>query len=325
MTLDQTINLTDIAKSWGMTDRDGELFYGRVKGFPVGFQVIDPQTLPLLLFQVRHPLAADAAELKAIRYGNEVMRMMADKKVEIEFDRQIAWITFVDAFDLLQRGEVKRVLDDILNSFSAAGLAKSPELCHYCQKERVDELSCRDGKVLQICPRCLEERTAPEKPAQTSSSNIEVMPVVALGALTALVGAGGWCICWGVYEIFTGDSNVIFLKVEALVAVGAGAVAGCPSGLLIRKMRKTGSPLYLVLAGICGLTAAIVGEAFFVAWLIYREYHVISLVDAFKALPNVEMAMDRFRVVTKVLAVFIALAFSIGLAKAVPKAAKETL
>src|SRR5689334_19308776 len=104
-----------------MTQNDGDVFFGRRRGFAVGLKVIKPFENPLLLFQVRYPLKADSAEVLAIRYDHSVEELRRDKKLEIEFDDRLAWLTFVEGARYLVEGDIGGPLDSILDSFNAAG------------------------------------------------------------------------------------------------------------------------------------------------------------------------------------------------------------
>src|ERR1043166_8821779 len=98
--METTMNI-DIASTLRLTQRDGDLFFDRSGGFPVGCKIIDALAAPLLLFQVRHPFAADAPEVKAVKFDAEISQLETGKQLEVEYENKVAWLTFPNGGELL--------------------------------------------------------------------------------------------------------------------------------------------------------------------------------------------------------------------------------
>ena len=130
----------------------GDLFVGKLRGFPVGLKFVESDGSLLLLFQVRHPLLVGANETASVQFGEEIARLIEEQKIAIEFEDKLIWVTFVDGGDYLENGTAKGLLEQILSALERAGLAAQPDICHYCGRNKVDSLTCSDGKVAQICP-----------------------------------------------------------------------------------------------------------------------------------------------------------------------------
>jgi hypothetical protein len=108
-----TKNRLEFAAALGLQPGADDLFVGKLGGFPVGLKVIDPNGAPLLLFQVRHWLPADAAQFQAVVYDPEVTRLETEKQLEIELDDRIAWVTFTGQVGPLESPTVLRVLEPL--------------------------------------------------------------------------------------------------------------------------------------------------------------------------------------------------------------------
>lgn len=322
--METTIDISAFATSLGLTQVEGEVFYGKRHGFAVGFKVINPLENPLLLFQVRHPLKADAPEVQAIRYDNAVETLQQDKKLEIEFDDRLAWVTFVDGAKHLLEESAGKLLDSILDSFTTAGLGRNGSLCHYCQREQVREPSCFDGKVALICPACLSEKVnAPEnRPAEAVEG---ALPIGLLAPVAAAAGAVGWGGFWIAFQMvidsFNSDTIYIPHLVEAGILVAAGLLTGGPVGFVIKRVQRRGRKLSMAFSAVCAIAAVLAGEVAFVAWLIYREYKVLSPGTAWEILPQVELSYGAFHLAVK----FLAACLAVGVAVTMAKPAKPNL
>src|SRR5689334_20220245 len=114
MTADTTTqNCVELAGHLGLKRADDDLFVGRVQGFPVGLKFIEPGGANLLLFQIRHWLAADAPELKALAYDSRISKLIAEKKIEIEFVDRLAWLSVIDLEACLAVAPVSELLESI--------------------------------------------------------------------------------------------------------------------------------------------------------------------------------------------------------------------
>lgn len=322
--METTIDISAFAASLGLNQAEGDIFYGKRRGFVVGFKVINPLENPLLLFQVRYPLKADSAEVQSIRYDSSVEVLRKDKNLEVEFDDRLAWVTFVDGAKHLLEDSVGKLLDSILDSFTTAGLGRNGSLCHYCQREQAQEPSCFDGKLAVICPACLSEKVnAPEnRPAEAVEG---ALPIGLLAPLAAAVGAVGWAGFWIVFLLIVQSFNSETIYIPHLVEVGilvaAGFLTGGPVGFVIKRVRRRGKHLSMAFSAVCSVAAVVAGEVAFVAWLIYRSYKVFSPSTAWEILPDVEMAFGTFHLAVK----FLAACLAVGVAVTMAKPAKPNL
>lgn len=316
--MEATIDISTFATSLGLTRVEGDVFFGKRSGFAVGFKVINPLENPLLLFQVRYPLMADSPEVNSIRYEPSVEELRKDKKLEVDFDDRLAWVTFVDGAKHLLEDSVGKLLDSILNSFTTAGLGRNGSLCHYCQREQVQEPSCIDGKVALICPACLGERVnAPEnRPADAVEG---ALPIGLLAPLAAALGVAGWAGFWIVLQLilesFSSDKIYVPRIVEVGILVAVGFLTGGPVGFVIKRVQRRGRHLSLAFSAVCSIAAVIIGEVVFIAWLIYREYKVFSPSAAWELLPDVEMAFGAFHLLIRLLAACVAVGVAVTMAK----------
>lgn len=316
--METAIDISTFAASLGLTQQEGEVFFGQRRGYAIGFKVINPLENPLLLFQVRHPLKADATEVQTLKYSADVESLKEAKEVEIELDDRLAWITFVHGGEHLLDGSLPKLLDSILDSFTAAGFSLNASLCHYCQREAVKDPSCFDGKVALICPACLSERlNAPENlPADASEG---ALPIGALAPLAATVGAVGWAGFWFgfvlLFEFLSADKIYVPYIVEVGALVCVGFLTGGPVGFVIKRVQRRGRHLSMAFSAVCSFAAVVIGEVAFIAWLVYREFKVFSPSLAWKILPDVELASGGFHLAVRILAAVLAVGIAVGMAK----------
>ena len=316
--METTIDIAEVAKLMGFTDVSGDVFFGKVRGFPVGFKLIDPSGYPLALFHIRHPFDAKSTQVAAIKYQSEVADLISEKKLEIDHQDKIAWVSLPNCTEQLVNDGVRLILNSVLDSFTLAGLAEKSDLCHYCGRNTVQSLICDDGKVAQICPACLEERTG--KPADHSKSRQqELAPAFLLTLIGTLVGVIGWTLFWIGYQLFfdRSDSEVIYVPriLEGVALICAAGLTGAPVGFAIKKFRARTRNLSRALAIVGGAAAVLLGEIVFVSWLIYREYKVIDLRAAARILPRIELAMGAFHLAMKILAAIFTIVFAVEIAK----------
>ncbi len=318
--METTIDISAFATSLGLTQVEGDVFFGKRREFAVGFKVINPLENPLLLFQVRYPLKANSPEVQSIRYEAAVEELRKDKKLEVEFDDRLAWVTFVDGAKHLLEDSVGKLLDSILNSFTTAGLGRNGSLCHYCQREQVQEASCFDGKVALICPGCLIERVnAPEnRPAEATEGAFRLG---VLASLAALVGALEWAVFWFSFIRFRIETDYVPHLMVLLASVFAGILVGGTVGLLIQLIQRRGRRLSIALSVISLISAVVLGEVGFIAGFIYRKFKVFSPSVAWEILPQMEMAFGAYLLTVK----FLAACLAVGIALTMAKPAKPNL
>ena len=287
----------------GLQPAEDELFIGKLRGFPIALKFIRGESSALLLFQIRHPLPAKAQELSDLCYGDELDRLITEKKVEISMEDKLAWFTLVDGAEHLADGSVLRLLNAVLTAFEKAGLGRNSELCHYCQIEQVDTLTCENGRVAQICPACLHQRTQPIVAAQTGA---RALPILALCPVAALVGAVGWAAIWIAYDLLFEllKTNVLHIPriVAAVVMVIVGGLVGGPVGWVMKRIPHKSKKLYAIVPALLAIIAVVAGEVLYVTWLVYREMHVIWLGLSLKLLTRLWVESDGFFLIMKLLA-----------------------
>lgn len=312
--MESTVDISAFAASLGLTRLEGDVFYGNRRGFAVGFKVINPLDNPLLLFQVRYPLNSDSAEVKSIRYDGAVEELQKEKQLEVEFDDRLAWITFVDGAKHLLEDSVSKTLDSILNSFTTAGLGRNSSLCHYCQREQVQEPSCFDGKVALICQGCLSERVnSPEnRPAEATEGAFRLG---VLASLAALVGGIEWAVFWFSFIRFRMESDYVPHLMVLMASVFAGFLVGGTVGLLIQFIQRRGRRLSMALSVISLISAVVLGEVGFIAGFIYRKFKVFSPSVAWEILPQMEIAFGSYLLAVKFLAACLAVGVALTMAR----------
>jgi len=311
-------NFARLADDLGLVAKKEGLFIGKIRGFPVGVKCIDPDGSGLLLFQIRHPLPAGAKELSNIQNTSEIERLVAEKKIEISLEDKLAWLTFVEGAKFLADGSVVRLLNDMFGAFEKAGLAANPDICHYCRQNRVETLTCHEGKVAQICNTCLQEQMAASinRPADATAGAIRIL---ILGPLAAIAGAICWALVWIGYDLLFEllKTNVIYVPriVELVVLFCVAGTVGGPVGFVIKRIPRRGKALSVIKAVLCSVAAVVFGEVAYVVWLIYRELKVVSVSGALHLLPRLELEMGGFHLAIKLLAAALSVTLAVVMAK----------
>lgn len=311
-------NCLEFATALGLKpDADG-LFVGKVGGFPVGLKFIDPAGACLFLFQIRHWLTQDAPQIKSLIYDSSTSQLLADKKIEIEFDDRLAWLTILDAERCLADRTISELLESVLNSFQSAGLVGDPELCHYCQKEKVSTLSVSEGKVGQICSTCLGERVK-KKERETATPTGDAVPILLMSPFAAVVGALLWAGCWYGYgrflDSFQSDTVVMSYYLIALIVAFIGVIVGAPVGWIIKQNRRRGSISSASAAILFGTLAVVFGEIIYLACLIWNWYGVFSISVAVKVLPDYYRGSAGFSMGMKLFAGIVSVALAYEMSK----------
>jgi hypothetical protein len=281
--------LGELVRHLELKPSEDRLFIGRRRGFPVGLKFITSPESILLLFQIRHPFDAKAAKQLPIEYDAEVKDLVSSNKIEISLEDKIVWLTITDAGQMIGSNQAARIIESLLGTFEKAGLAGDPQKCHYCRASKVETLTCHNGKVAQICDECLAGRKKSQY-AHLALSAEGFTKVISLGIVASVVGAVCWMLAWmgddAIFKFFKTDTLVIPHILEAAMIVVIGFLVGGPVGLILRRIPQRGDRL----AGYAGITfgiaSVIVGEVFYVSWLIYSEYKVIAPGAAFQILPS---------------------------------------
>jgi hypothetical protein len=294
------------------------LFVGKIRGFPVGLKFIDPPGGLLLLFQVRHWLMAEAPQLKTMAYDTEIKTLLAEKTLDIEFDDRIAWLSFSVGAERVESATVLRVLSSIMEAFESAGLIGDPDLCHYCQKEKVNSISSSDGKVAQICPTCLDERLG-KRDREAAAPAAEAVPILLMSPAAAFIGAMLWAAIWAGHTVLFEHAGSGIVFIPRLVMVGVmvcvGFLVGGPVGWIIRQNRRRGHAASVSGAILFGSLAVIAGEILYLAWLIHHLFGVYSLSAALQAVPIYYGENDPIFLAEKALTAFISVAIAYVIAK----------
>src|SRR3954467_2976754 len=133
--MESTINkCIRFADDLGLRPGPDGLFIGRVQGFPVSLKFIDPDDTALLLFGIRHWSPVDSPQVKSINYDDETTGLIAERKIDIEFEDRRAWLTINEGAESIANGQAAHVLNSILRSFKHASLIGDPDVCHYCRQ-----------------------------------------------------------------------------------------------------------------------------------------------------------------------------------------------
>jgi len=301
---DALARYAEVVQELDLQPGDRETFIGRRRGFPVALKLIASASSALLLCQVRHPLLAEAPQCAAVRYPDELASLLADRAIEVSIEDRIAWISFIDAEKELMEGSVLQRFDAILEAFAKAGLGTSPDLCHYCTREKVEHLTFHDGRVAQICPACLQSRSdgatsGPVNATAGSSSMLLLCP------LAALVGAVGWMLAWAgfdrLFDFFgTNTLHIPHLLLGAGMLIVGGLVGG-PVGWVLRSIHRKGERLSKISAVTFSITGVLAGEVFYFVWLTYRELGVVSADIVRQVMAEVYTQTDPFQFMLKLM------------------------
>jgi hypothetical protein len=310
--------LEEVANALGLEPGQGGMFIGRIHEFPVGLKHTGAGDLLLVLFELRHLRPSGAKEFSNVQYDGEVQRLIADKKLEIELENKIAWLTFPKAVEQLADKSIPRLVESVLGSFAAADLGGNNKTCHYCGRNQVERPICCEGKIAQICPACLSERLEDPK-NRTAEATEGVLSASLLGSLAAIVGAAAWCICWIGYvllfESLNAGSYVVPLVVESAALVVVSLVTGGPVGFAIKRIQRRGQAVSMTTAILFSAGAVVIGEVLFMTWFIYHETGVFSPAFAWHILPRLEAEFGVYYLLIKLLSAIFAIFLAAHLAK----------
>jgi hypothetical protein len=311
-------NCAALVKELALSPVEDGLLVGKLRGFPVGLKFIESAGSMVLLFHIRHPSLVNAQATGSVQFGEEIARLMEQKKITIEFEDKLIWLTFVDGDDYLEHGRAKALLDQILSVLEKAGFATQPDVCHYCNRNKVESLTWSGGKVSQICPVCLAERSG--SPANRPADATEgAGSMLILGSVGAIIGAICWMLVWIGYDLLFDllKTSVIYIPriVEGIVLVCIAGAVGGPVGYIIGRVPRRGKKLAVTSAVVCTIAAVVIGEVLYVAWLIYREFKVFSFSAAWSILPRLELESGGFHLVIKGIAAIVSVVLAAEIAK----------
>ena len=100
-----------------------------------------------------------------------------------------------------------------------------------------------------------------------------------------------------------------------IVMVCIGLLVGGPVGWIIRQNRRRGHAASVTAAILFGSLAVVAGEILYLAWLIYRHFHVFSLATAVRVLPRYYLANDPLFLAIKAFTAVICVAVAYMIAK----------
>jgi hypothetical protein len=232
----------------------------------------------------------------------------------------------VDSAKYLEEGSAPELLGDVLNAFGRAGLAANPDICHYCRREKVEMLTCREGKVAQICPACLQERisASANRPADATAG---IFPIFLICPAASVVGAFGWTLVWISHDWLFRILNTKYLFIPRMAELAAvfcvAFLVGGPVGWLIKQIRRRGRAISVSAGVMFAIAAVALGEVLYLTWLIYDEFKVVSFSAAVRAMPDYYLHNDGLYLGIKVLAAFASVALAYIMAK--PEKAKLDL
>jgi hypothetical protein len=164
----------------------------------------------------------------------------------------------------------------------------------------VESVRYIEGKVVQICAPCLDERMNKVTRAATTA---EAVPIFLMTPAAALVGAVLWAVFWVNYTLFFERLDVkrIWVPGGIMVVVFVGLIVGGPVGWIIKQNRKRGRAVAVAAAILFASAAVIVGEILYLVWLIYHKFQVVSFSAALKILPDFYLHNDLMFVMFKII------------------------
>jgi len=185
-------------------------------------------------------------------------------------------------------------------------------------------LTSVEGKIAQICPACLDQRARPQDPGDATA---EAVPIFLMAPFAAFAGALLWAGFWiGHTLLFQSLHENTIMVPAVLVAVFvllAGGLVGGPVGWIIKQNRRRGRSISKVAAILFSLLAVMAGELFYIVWLIYHQYQVVSFTAAVKVMPQYYLHNDFMYLAEKLIAAVLSIAIAEAVAR--PKAARLKL
>jgi hypothetical protein len=199
-----------------------------------------------------------------------------------------------------------------------AGLGQYKDQCHYCLTEKLDAPIWYEGRVLQICSKCLDARVARDESARERSWARVATLNVGL-AVAAIFGAIVWGSLWVGSDFlfaFLDTETIILPRIMVLIIFAAiGLLVAGPAILVIRLSRQTGKWLAAPSAAWWSAISIILGEYTYALWLIWHEYKVIAFQAGFRLVPKVWLGNDFIFLLTKLLAATMAVGIAYTLSR----------
>jgi hypothetical protein len=317
----------DLVRELNLLPAEENVVYGQVKGVPILIKFIGTEEAMVLLIQIRFPMSFSDRVPTKISYGPVVDAKLEDRTAEISIeDKNVVWFTINDGYHCLEEGNVKTLLEDVLNGLQKVGLAGKPGCCHFCQNTPVPQATYNSGKVVQICPACLNERlnTPENRPAEAAEG---ATTMTLLSPIVVAVGALGWAAAWAGYDALFdlfGTKNIRIPTVMFLFGmVLIGGAVGGPVGLMLKMIGKRGAGLSKAFAIVLAIGSVVLGEVMYITWLIYKDYEIVSFSVAVQILPDVLLESGPLAMIIRLIAAIAAVWLAVSIGK--PKAPKLLL
>jgi hypothetical protein len=313
-------NIEKLVYDLGLKPGEDGVYYGKQSGFPVGFKFMEAGGYGTALFHIRCPFNAGEKTGGKLSCGEEVDDLIANDKVEVSLENKIVWVTIVDGIKALADGSAKSILTDVLDALEKADLKGESDRCHYCLRGRVWDPVCIDGRVAQICPACIEQRSQKGPGIEKAAS---VVPLPLQCVIATLFGISIWVAFWTGFDRMFQWFHLTTLHIPnvlfAFVTFGLGALVGGPIGLVLKGLRKQQQKLAQVLMYGLAALAVIMGEILYSAEVLYHEFDLISPSAAVRILPTMWAQSDSHYLIAKIIAAGSSLAMTDMAAKKLGK------
>lgn len=295
---------------------DERTFFGRYRGYPMALTLVGDADTPNLLVQLRHLLDKDQLpDEQTIHYADALSALLKNRQAKIELDERIAWVSLYDAVNLEDARTVLDLLDSAVDGLERAGVTSTGNVCHYCERNEVAEVTYADGRVAQICHMCRSDRATAQEEA-TRATVLGASSTILTGGIACLLGAVLWAAGWSVYNALVawlaGDNNEVVIPdiVAFAIAAAIGALCGAPIGFLIGKIPRRGEQVGISVAALSAIIAVLVGELLCVVIIVYRLADVLSLSAAWHLLGDYWSGLQVMDILDRVLglaaAIFVA-------------------
>ncbi len=309
-------NLLTLLKDLQLQLAESNHYVGRVGGFPIGLQIILNAETTGLLFHIRHgaPATFDRQHLT----GEHLQDLIDRGEADLDVDERITWLNFFNATALVEESKIQGLLVDSLSRMKAAGISTSNDTCDECRSEPPETISFIDGRVRQTCTKC-QDRQAAE--LVLSATNLPF--ILCLGALSTVVGSFCWAAQWILMELLGRLEMPIPNILLVLIYVAIGFTTAFPIAFVLKKIPRRGNVIAGWFGVAFGLAACVVGEFFFIVWLIYTTVHGFHFGAALRLFVEIIGEYPALYLIGKVIAGGLASGFAYHAVK--PKIAKAIL
>jgi hypothetical protein len=301
--------MSDLASALNLRPAGPESYYGTVAGFPLLLKVIGPDESPICLFEVRFPERLASLAGTQLQFEGPLAGLIRDEKAEASIEKRSVWLTLNDAMKEVNAGTIIPIIRAFMDGLQKAGFGQHEGYCHYCLVERVDESTFAEGKALQICSGCKQQRIA--SPKSTPADLILLLLSCAVGSI---LGAVVWAMLWAgsdlLFQLLNTHTIVVPRILLAAVLLALGFVAAWPVLLAVKFAGQNGQRFVGLVAGAASLMSVILGDYFYVIWLLWREYKVVHVFGSLIVLPSIWLHTDFTKLLASLMAVGIAYALA---------------